>query len=298
MRIVIALGGNALLKRGEPMTAEKQLANIKIAATQIAKIAPGNQLIITHGNGPQVGLLALQGHAHPFPLDVLDAETEGMIGYLLEQEIANCLRSSRAVVTLLTRVVVNAHDPAFGDASKPIGPLYSKADAEHLTQTCGWQMLLENQKYRRIVASPEPQHIINIDAIAHLLKQDTIVIAAGGGGIPVIFDESSGHYRGAECVIDKDLSSALLAIELAADHLLIATDIDAVYHDWKTVNQKAIRDITEQALQQLEFAKGSMAPKVRAVCNYVQATQKSASIGALENIYELLQGSSGTRIHA
>lgn len=297
MLIVLALGGSALLRPGEPMTAEKQLANIKMAAAEIAKIAVGNQLVITHGNGPQVGLLAFQGHMHPFPLDILDAQTEGMIGYMLEQEIANHLHHTRQVATLLTRVAVNAHDPAFNDSTKPIGPLYSKTEVERLTYQNHWQMVLESNKYRRVVASPDPQHILNIKAILGLLKQDTIVIAAGGGGIPVVLNDETGHYCGVECVIDKDLSSALLATQLAADHLIIATDIDAVYKDWQTMGQKPIADINVQELQTLTFSKGSMAPKVRAACQFVMATRKTVTIGELKKIYEMAQGFSGTRVH-
>ncbi|MFM0456297.1 carbamate kinase, partial [Paraburkholderia nemoris] len=189
MRILIALGGNALLRRGEPMTMSHQIANIRRAAQQIARLADGNQLIVAHGNGPQVGLLALQaaaaGPAGAAPLDVLDAESEGMIGYLLEQELANALPPQRQVATLLTRVEVDADDPAFIHPTKPIGPVYTEAEAERLVISNNWTVAQDGNDFRRVVASPRPQRIVALQPIHWLLDHDAVVIAAGGGGIPV-----------------------------------------------------------------------------------------------------------------
>jgi carbamate kinase len=300
MRIVVAIGGNALLRRKEPLTAENQLDNIKRAAAQIAKLAPGNQLVITHGNGPQVGLLALQNYAyHPtesYPLDILDAETQGMIGYLLEQEIANALFSSRPVTTLVTRVEVNCNDPAFQHPTKPIGPIYSKVESDQIKQHKHWTMVPDGTGFRRVVASPKPQHILGIDPILWLLERDVIVIAAGGGGIPVVTAEKEHTHKGIEGVIDKDWCSALLARQIGADCLLIATDVNAVYLDWGKSTQRPIRKISPIELNNMTFTEGSMEPKVKAACQFVETTQKTAVIGALEEICAMLGGDAGTTI--
>lgn len=300
MRIVIALGGNALLRRDEPLTAENQLVNIKRAAAEIVKLAPGNQLIITHGNGPQVGLLALQNSAYKpleaYPLDILDAETEGMIGYLLEQEITNSLPEPRPIATLLTRVEVSEDDPAFNHPSKPIGPVYSKQQAQRMVKERHWAVAEDGAGYRRVVASPQPQRILGVEPILWLLQHDTIVIAAGGGGIPVTVAKHTHQCSGVEAVIDKDACSALLAQQLFADYLLIATDVAAVYQNWGKATQQPIRQIAATELNSMSFAAGSMAPKVKAACQFVQATQKPAVIGALEQIQAMLQGVSGTQI--
>jgi carbamate kinase len=299
VRIVIALGGNALLQRGEPLTAENQLNNIKRAAAQIVKLAPGNQLVITHGNGPQVGLLALQANAYnpipPYPLDVLDAETEGMIGYLLEQEITNLLPTSRAVATLLTRVEVNLNDPAFAHPTKPIGPLYSKKEAERMAKEKQWAITLDGTGYRRVVASPKPKKILGIAPIRWLLEHNAVVIAAGGGGIPVGRRDKSG-YIGVEAVIDKDLCSAVLATEIQADCLLIGTDVEAIYLDWGKSTQRPIQKITSTELKRISFPEGSMGPKVEAACQFVETTQKPAVVGSLNQLDDMLSGFAGTRI--
>lgn len=298
MRIVIALGGNALLRRNEPLTVQNQLANIKKAAFHIAKCVPGNQLIITHGNGPQVGLLALQNDAYqtikPYPLDVLNAETEGMIGYLLEQEMANQLTQDETVVTLLTRVLVDQNDAAFLKPTKPIGPMYSKEEAESLAKERQWTIAVDGSGYRRVVPSPDPQKILGVDPILWLLEKKVIVIAAGGGGIPIA--EKNGTMIGVEAVIDKDLCSALLAQEVHADCLLIVTDVDAVYVDWGKPTQSAIQKITSRELQLMAFPAGSMGPKIKAACQFVEATKKMAVIGALDQIEAMLQGVAGTKI--
>ncbi|WP_230182989.1 carbamate kinase, partial [Pseudomonas carnis] len=232
MRIVVALGGNALLRRGEPMTADNQRANIRIATEQIAKIHPGNELVIAHGNGPQVGLLSLQAAAYtsvsPYPLDVLGAETEGMIGYIIEQELGNLLDFEVPFATLLTQVEVDAKDPAFQNPTKPIGPVYPKAEAEKLAAEKGWAIAPDGDKYRRVVASPRPKRIFEIRPIKWLLEKKAIVICAGGGGIPTMYGED-GKLRGIEAVIDKDLCSSLLATQLEADLLVIATDVNAAF---------------------------------------------------------------------
>ncbi|RAW07837.1 carbamate kinase [Halomonas elongata] len=264
MRIVIALGGNALLRRGEAMTAEAQRGNVRAACEQIARVVEGNELVIAHGNGPQVGLLALQSAAYtdvsPYPLDVLGAQTEGMIGYVIEQELGNLLPFEQPFATLLTQVEVDAADPAFQSPTKPIGPVYSREEAERLASEKGWSIRPDGDKFRRVVPSPEPKHIFEIRPVKWLLEQGTIVICAGGGGIPTVHDES-GRLVGVEAVIDKDLCSALLAQQLDADLLVIATDVDAVYLDWGQPTQRAIATASPDMMDEFEFAAGSMGPR-------------------------------------
>lgn len=299
MRIVIALGGNALLRRGEPMTADNQRANIRIATEQIAKIHPGNQLVIAHGNGPQIGLLSLQAAAYsqvsPYPLDVLGAETDGMIGYIIEQELGNLLDFEVPFATLLTQVEVDPNDPAFQAPSKPIGPVYSKADAEKLAAEKGWAIAPDGDKFRRVVASPKPKRIFEIRPIKWLLEKGSIVICAGGGGIPTIYD-ANGKLQGVEAVIDKDLCSALLAEQLESDLLVIATDVSAAFIDFGKPTQKAIAQAHPDEMDKLGFAAGSMGPKVQAACEFARHTGKVAVIGSLSDIEAIIQGKAGTRI--
>ncbi|WP_297835477.1 carbamate kinase [Pseudomonas sp.] len=299
MRIVVALGGNALLRRGEPMTADNQRINIRIAAEQIAKISAGNELVIAHGNGPQVGLLSLQAAAYtsvsPYPLDVLGAETEGMIGYMIEQELGNLLPVGKPFATLLTQVEVNGNDPAFKYPSKPIGPVYSKEEAERLAAEKGWSIAPDGDKYRRVVASPRPKRIFEIRPIKWLLEKGSIVICAGGGGIPTMYGED-GKLKGVEAVIDKDLCSALLAEQLSCDLLVIATDVDAVFIDWGKPTQKAVAQVHPDDLEKLGFAAGSMGPKVQAACEFARNTGKEAVIGSLADIENIVKGYAGTRI--
>ncbi|MBO0492844.1 carbamate kinase [Pseudomonas sp. Marseille-Q1929] len=299
MRIVVALGGNALLRRGEPMTADNQRANIRIATEQIAKIHPGNELVIAHGNGPQVGLLSLQAAAYtqvsPYPLDVLGAETEGMIGYIIEQELGNLLDFEVPFATLLTQVEVDANDPAFKNPTKPIGPVYSKAEAEQLAAEKGWAIAPDGDKYRRVVASPRPKRIFEIRPIKWLLEKSSIVICAGGGGIPTMYGED-GKLKGIEAVIDKDLCSSLLASQLDADLLVIATDVNAAFIDYGKPTQKAIGQAHPDEIEKLGFAAGSMGPKVQAACEFARKTGKTAVIGSLSDIEAIVQGSAGTRI--
>ena len=232
MRIVVALGGNALLRRGQPMTAENQRENVRIAAKALAPITEGNQLVISHGNGPQVGLLALQSAAYEeveaYPLDVLGAQTEGMIGYMIEQELGNLLPIEVPFATILTMVEVDPEDPAFQNPTKPIGPIYKHEDAKLLETEKGWKMKPDGDYWRRVVPSPEPHRIFEMRPIHWLLEHGTIVICAGGGGIPTIYN-SEGNLEGVEVVIDKDRASSLLAFELEADLLIMATDADGVY---------------------------------------------------------------------
>ncbi|WP_121626208.1 carbamate kinase [Poseidonibacter antarcticus] len=300
MLIVIALGGNALLKRGEPLTIENQRANTKIAAKSIAEvIAAGHKVIITHGNGPQVGLLALQGASYKpeeaYPLDVLGAETEGMIGYLIEQELENALPSAHQVAMLLTQVEVDAKDPAFDNPSKPVGPIYSKEEAELLANKHAWTVASDGENYRRVVASPEPISIPDIPTIKILLKHDIIVICAGGGGIPIVRQEN-GKSIGIEAVIDKDKASALLAKKLGADMLLMLTDVDAVYKDWGTTKQRFIGKVTAKEISQMSLANGSMGPKVDAACDFVNSLKAKAGIGTLKDALDIIEGKTGTII--
>jgi len=299
MRIVVALGGNALLRRGEPLSAENQRENVRIACTQIARIAPGNELVVAHGNGPQVGLLALQGAAYKdvptYPLDVLGAETEGMIGYIIEQELGNLLPFEVPFATLLTQVEVDAADPAFQKPTKPIGPVYSREEAEQLAKEKGWSIAADGDRFRRVVPSPRPKRIFEIRPISWLLEKGSVVICAGGGGIPTVYDQN-GRLQGVEAVIDKDLCSALLAEQLNADLLVIATDVDGAYLNWGTPEQRRIHEAHPDELEHLGFAAGSMGPKVQAACEFARNTGKVAVIGSLGDIEAIVQGSAGTRV--
>lgn len=305
MKVVVALGGNALLRRGQALSADNQLANIRRAATQLARIASAHALVLTHGNGPQVGLLALQSAAYTavnstvesYPLDVLGAETEGMIGYLLEQELANLLPATRTITTLLTRVEVDPLDPAFAHPSKPIGPIYTASQAAQLAADKGWKMAADGDSMRRVVASPQPLRVLGLDAIRWLLEHDALVIAAGGGGIPVAKGADGRSLQGVEAVIDKDLCSSLLARELQADCLVIATDVAAVYLDWGQPSQRALGKVTPQELTQHSWPAGSMGPKVAAACAFVVATGRRAVIGSLDDIEALLAGTAGTQVY-
>jgi carbamate kinase len=299
MRVVVALGGNALLRRGQPLTEQNQRENVKTAAKALAPLAREHQLVVTHGNGPQVGLLALQAAAYtdvePYTLDVLGAESEGMIGYLIEQELGNVLPPEQPIVTLLTQIQVDANDPAFQKPGKPIGPVYTKEEAEQLAQERGWAIAPDNDKYRRVVASPLPKHIFEIKAIEMLVKMGVIVICSGGGGIPTVY-RPDGSLAGVEAVIDKDRAGALLARELQADAYLLLTDVKAVFKDWNTPEARAIRRAAPDALAALSFASGSMGPKVEAAIDFARRTSKLAAIGTLEDAAALLRGEAGTLI--
>lgn len=296
MRIVAALGGNALLRRGEPPEAATQRRHVGEAVRALAALAGTHELVLTHGNGPQVGLLALQAAAYrdvtPYPLDVLGAESEGMIGYLLEQALRNEL-PGRSVATLLTQIVVDPADPAFGRPSKPIGPVYTEAEARRLAAERGWAIALDGESFRRVVASPEPLQVVELEAIRLLVAAGVLVICGGGGGIPVVVDESGALY-GVEAVIDKDLSAALLARLLEADALLLLTDVPAVERDRGTPDATPIRRANPAELRELRFASGSMGPKVEAACRFVEAGGRFAAIGALDDAPAILRGEAGT----
>jgi carbamate kinase len=299
MRIVIALGGNALLQRGQPMTSVNQRANIRTAAERIAQVVPGNEVVIAHGNGPQVGLLALQSAAYldvaPYPLDVLGAQTEAMIGYVIEQELGNLLPFETPLATVLTMVEVDPQDPAFQHPTKPIGPVYDRRTAEQRAREDGWAIAPDGDGFRRVVASPEPRRIFELRPIRQLLEMGTVVICAGGGGIPTIYDEHR-KLHGIEAVIDKDLASSLLARELGADLLVIATDVDGVYADWGTPAQRRLEQVTPDELEPMALPAGSMGPKVRAACQFVRETGHEAVIGSLADIADLVDGHGGTRV--
>ena len=300
MRIVVALGGNALLKRGEPMTFEAQRTNVRVAAVALADLARDHQIIVAHGNGPQVGLLALQAAAYApqtlWPLDVLGAETEGMIGYLIEQELMNALPAGAECATLLTRVEVDRADPAFDQPTKPIGPVYTAEEgkligAEHL-----WSMVAEpTGGLRRVVPSPQPQRILGLAAVRLLVEAGICVICAGGGGIPVVRN-AVGGMEGVEAVIDKDRTAALLAQEVKADVLLMLTDVTAVMRNWGKPDEVAIQTITPDALDKIAFAAGSMAPKIAAASAFVRAGGQMAGIGTLQDARAILEGRTGTQI--
>jgi carbamate kinase len=296
-RLVVALGGNALLHRGEPLEAEIQRANVEHAARAIADLAVEHELVLTHGNGPQVGLLALEADAYdgvePYPLDVLGAESQGMIGYLIVQALRG--ETDASVVAVLTEVVVEVDDPAFAQPTKPIGPVYAKSEALRLAAEHGWDVARDGRHYRRVVPSPQPQEIVELDSIAALLRGGSIVVCAGGGGIPVV--REGGRLRGVEAVIDKDLTAALLAEQLDADRLLILTDVPYVERGWETKTPAAIELATPAELRCLEFAPGSMAPKVEAACRFVERTGGEATVGSLAKLPEVVAGRSGTRVH-
>ncbi|MCL4803660.1 MAG: carbamate kinase [Anaerolineae bacterium] len=301
MRIVVALGGNALLKRGEPMTADVQRRNVRIAAKALAPVAREHQLVLAHGNGPQVGLLALQASAYTeveaYPLDVLGAQTEGMIGYMIEQELGNLLPFEVPFATILTMVEVDPLDPAFLNPTKFVGPVYDKVEAGRLEDEKGWVFKKDGDKWRRVVASPLPKRIFELRPIKWLLEHQTVVICAGGGGIPTMYlPDGSRTLVGVEAVIDKDLASELLARELAADLFVIATDVDGVYLDWGKPAQRKLTTVTPAEIADHPFPAGSMGPKVQAAVQFVERTGKRAAIGSLADIEHIVAGTAGTNI--
>lgn len=311
MRVVVALGGNALLRRGQAMTAENQRENVRTACLELAEVAQKSELVVAHGNGPQVGLLALQSAAYKevpsYPLDILGAESQGMIGYLVEQELGNLVPDDRPLATVLTMIEVDPADPAFDDPTKPIGPIYDHEVASAMAKQRGWTFKADGDYMRRVVPSPKPHKIIELRQIRWLLERGAVVICAGGGGIPVMFVDRKAptaygpeqQLVGIEAVIDKDHASALLSAGIEADYFVMATDADAAYVDWGTPEQRAIATAHPEALLALSahFASGSMLPKVQAACEFATSTpRKRASIGALDDIDDMLDGTAGTII--
>jgi carbamate kinase len=302
MRVVVALGGNALLRRGEPMTADNQRRNVRVAARALAALSGEHELVIAHGNGPQVGLLALQALAYTevaaYPLDVLGAESSGMIGYLIEQELMNALPPATRCGTLLTQIEVAGDDPAFEQPTKPIGPVYAAEVMERLRADNGWDFVEESAgQWRRVVPSPLPQRLLQPEVIRQLVEAGVIVICTGGGGIPVVRGPS-GDLEGVEAVIDKDRAAALLALEVGADAFLMLTDVEAVFRDWGQPTQAPLGDTDAATLAAMDFAAGSMGPKVEAACRFARETGGMAGIGRLEDAAAILAGTAGTRVRA
>lgn len=300
MRIVVALGGNAILRRGEPMTVANQRTSIAAACGPLAELAADNDLVVSHGNGPQVGLLALQAAAYDevstYPFDVLGAQTEGMIGYLIEQELGNQLGNDRALATVLTRTEVLADDPAFANPSKFVGPVYDRDRAMALAAERGWTVKQDGQYFRRVVPSPAPQRILHLQPIEWLLAEHCVVICAGGGGIPTTHDLHTGDVAGVEAVVDKDLASSVLARDIGADQLIIATDVPGVFIDWGLPTQRRIAAAHPDALDALNFPAGSMGPKVAAASAFARDGNGDAFIGALDDFANMTHGKSGTRV--
>ncbi len=297
MKVVIALGGNALLERGEAPDSGIQETHVISAVTALAPLARRHQLLITHGNGPQVGVLALESArdpalSRPYPFDVLGAQTQGMIGYWLVQALHNAVPGQPAGC-LLSRTVVRADDPAFGDPTKFVGPVYDEAQARQLAAERGWDVRQDGTAWRRVVPSPEPVALVELDMIKLLAGSGAIVVCAGGGGIPVVRDDK-GALRGVEAVVDKDLTAALLARDLTADALVILTDVAAVEDGYGTPQARPIHRATPQELRARPFPAGSMGPKVEAACRFVEATGGMAAIGRLDDAEALLAGKAGT----
>lgn len=301
MRVVVALGGNALLRRGEPMTAAAQRENVRRAVRHLAPLVGEHEVVITHGNGPQIGLLALQaaaGGTDPSAtLDVLGAETDGWIGYVIEQELGNVLPFDQPLATMLTMVEVDRRDPAFAKPQKPIGPVYDEAEARRLSEMHGWDIGPDGDGWRRVVASPMPKRIFERRPIQWLLEQGTVVICAGGGGIPTMYDRD-GALVGADVVVDKDRASALLARELKADLLVLATDVEGVFTDWGTPDEALLRRLTPDEAESLSLPPGSMGAKVEAAADFCRRTGRPAVVGALDRLDEVVTLDSGTVVAA
>jgi carbamate kinase len=300
MRVVVALGGNALLERGEAPIAELQQKHVIAAVEALAPLALDHDLVITHGNGPQVGLLALESARdpdlpHPYPFDALVAETQGMIGYLLLQALENALPGQQ-IVGLITQTLVAADDPAFENPTKFVGPIYDESEAQTLARRWGWQVRPDGSSWRRVVPSPEPQGIVELATIKVLLADGAVVICAGGGGVPVR-RTPDGRLQGVEAVVDKDSTTALLAENLGADALLLLTDVPAVELDYGKPSARSIDRISASELEQMQFPSGSMGPKVGAACRFVRGTRRVAAIGRLEEAVQLLAGTAGTTIY-
>ncbi|VEG26065.1 carbamate kinase [Actinomyces howellii] len=299
MRIVVALGGNALLRRGDKPDASTQIANVVVAAKELAKLAAEHEVVVTHGNGPQVGVLALESAnderlSEPYPFDTLGAETQGMIGYWLLQALGNAL-PGRQVAAMVNQTLVDAEDPAFANPTKFVGEVYDEATATALAEERGWTVKPDGQYFRRVVGSPQPQGVVETDLIRTLVEAGAVVVCAGGGGVPVIREED-GSLRGVEAVIDKDLTASVLAQALGADALMILTDVDGVFVDYGTPEARQIPRATPDELRALGLPAGSMGPKVEAVSRFVENTGGTAAIGRLEDAIDIINGKAGTTI--
>jgi carbamate kinase len=299
MRIVAALGGNALLRRGEKPDAWVQAANVQRAVAALAPLAHDHELVLTHGNGPQVGVLAMQSASDPqlsspYPFDVLGAQTQGMIGYWLLQSLQNCL-PGRQVAAIVNQTLVSASDPAFDNPTKPIGEVYDEATARRFADERGWVIRPDGDGWRRVVGSPKPQRVVETRLIRLMLSSGAVVVCAGGGGVPVIRNEQ-GRLEGVEAVVDKDLTASVLAEALDADVLLILTDVPHVVRSYGTPDAEPVLRATPAALQREDFASGSMGPKVDAACRFVELTGDMAAIGKLDEAQEILAGRAGTVI--
>ncbi|WP_331768030.1 carbamate kinase [Embleya sp. NBC_00896] len=297
MRIVVALGGNAMLRRGEKPDADIQLDNIHKAVKSLAPLAREHELVVTHGNGPQVGVLALQSAAdqsisRPYPFDVLGAMTQGMIGYWLLQSLQNAL-PGRQVCSLINQTLVSAADPAFDDPTKFVGPVYTEDEAKRLVAERGWTVKPDGAHWRRVVPSPKPARVVETRLIRQLLNSGAVAVCAGGGGVPVVRNEL-GQLTGVEAVVDKDLTAALLAEALDADALLLLTDVSRVMRGFGTPEAREIANATPTQLRAEDFPAGSMGPKVDAACRFVETTGDMAAIGALDQAEEILRGNAGT----
>ena len=301
MRIIAALGGNALLERGEPPESDIQEGHVIKAVQALAPLAAEHELVITHGNGPQVGMLALESAqdraiSRPYPFDVLGAQTQGMIGYWLLQALQNAV-PGRPAACLISRTLVDEDDPAFAHPSKFVGPVYDdERQARARAASQGWQIRQDGGGWRRVVPSPEPAELLDLHTIRILLDSHAILICAGGGGVPVAVHDGTGLMRGVEAVVDKDLTASLLARQLHADALLLLTDVEAVEDGYGTPQARQIRRATPEELRARSFPAGSMGPKIEAVCRFVEATGKLAAIGRLADAQALLHGQAGTTI--
>jgi carbamate kinase len=297
MRIVAGVGGNALLERGESPDAEIQQHHIRAAVAALAPLARRDQLVVTHGNGPQVGLLARESTAdltlaRPYPLDVLVAQTQGMIGYWLLQAFQNAV-PGREIAGVITQTLVSAADPAFTDPAKFIGPVYPEAEARRIAAEHGWTVKADGNAWRRVVASPMPLRIVETRLVRQLLDAGAVVICAGGGGAPVVRNRL-GELEGTEAVVDKDFTSGLLAEALSADLFVLFTDVAGVETGYGTPAAQTIHRATPADLRALRFPAGSMGPKVEAVCRFVELTGGTAAIGSLRDADAILTGKAGT----
>ncbi len=297
--IVVAVGGNALLQRGEVMSCDNQKKSIAQTANSLAELSKDYRLVVVHGNGPQVGLLSLQNNAYkdcpPYPFDVLGAETQGMIGYLIQQGL-NAAIQDRFTTTILTRIVIDENDPAIADPTKFIGPVYTEEQAKQLAEANQWVVKPDGAYWRRVVPSPSPKEVLEIKAIKDLLENEHLIICGGGGGAPVI--EKDGAYVGFEAVIDKDMTAALIAEEIGAEHLLILTDGSHVCLDWGTPKEEKLENVSVEQMKKYTFPAGSMGPKVDACCLFVEKTKQHGHIGDLSSALAIIEGKTGTHINA